>query len=69
VVLSGCGVYDGSEVHEAAAALAGLTKRGFEPLICAPDKPQAHVVDHATGKEETDGKRLSNILSFFKYLP
>lgn len=51
VVLAGCGVYDGSEVHESAAILAALTKNGAEPVMFAPDKPQAHVVDHTSGTE------------------
>ena len=28
VVLSGCGVYDGSEIHEASAALVALSRLG-----------------------------------------
>eukprot|EP00088_Acartia_fossae_P040892 TRINITY_DN4263_c0_g2_i1.p1 TRINITY_DN4263_c0_g2~~TRINITY_DN4263_c0_g2_i1.p1 ORF type:complete len:255 (-),score=68.00 TRINITY_DN4263_c0_g2_i1:2-766(-) len=51
VVLAGTGVYDGTEVHEAAAVLAALTKNGAEPVMFAPDKPQAHVVDHTAGSE------------------
>ena len=33
VVLSGCGVYDGTEVHEAAAALAAITRLGGVPSM------------------------------------
>ena len=33
VVLSGCGVYDGSEIHETAAAMAALTRGGAEVAI------------------------------------
>ena len=33
MVLAGCGVYDGTEVHEAAAVLAALTKHGAEPVM------------------------------------
>lgn len=51
VVLSGCGVYDGTEVHEAAAVLAALSRHGAEPVMFAPDKKQAHVVDHTAGSE------------------
>ena len=37
VVLSGCGVYDGSEIHEAVITLlAG--KAGAEAICFAPDK-------------------------------
>jgi len=51
VVLSGCGVYDGTEVHEAAAALAALSRAGAEIAMFAPDKDQAHVIDHTKGAE------------------
>ncbi len=57
VVLSGCGVYDGAEVHESAAALAAITRQGFQPVIFAPDKQQAHVVDHNSGQEQAGEKR------------
>ena len=30
VVLSGCGVYDGSEVHEASACLAAITRNNID---------------------------------------
>ncbi len=50
VVLSGCGVYDGSEIHEAVVTLLALDKRGAEAVCCAPDVPQMHVVDHLTGQ-------------------
>ena len=33
VVLSGCGVYDGSEIHETAAAMAALTRGGAEVIF------------------------------------
>lgn len=51
LVLSGCGVYDGTEVHEAAAALAALTRAGAEVECFAPDKEQAHTLDHTKGAE------------------
>jgi len=51
VILSGCGVYDGTEVHEAAAVLAALTRHGAEPVMFSPDKKQAHVVNHTAGSE------------------
>jgi len=58
VVLAGCGVYDGTEVHEAAAVLAALTKHGAEPVMFAPDKGQAHVVDHTAGSEMTQERNV-----------
>ena len=45
-VLSGTGVYDGTEVHEAAAAMAGITRGGATVQCYAPDACQMHVIDH-----------------------
>ena len=43
--------YDGTEVHEAAACMAALTRGGADPVIYAPEADQAHVVDHQSGQE------------------
>ncbi|MEZ5976959.1 MAG: isoprenoid biosynthesis glyoxalase ElbB [Planctomycetota bacterium] len=50
VVLSGCGVFDGSEIHEAVLTLLALDRAGCEVVCVAPDVPQREVVDHLTGK-------------------
>ncbi|MFH2095141.1 MAG: isoprenoid biosynthesis glyoxalase ElbB [Bacteroidota bacterium] len=50
VVLSGCGVYDGSEIHEATLTLYFLSKQGLDYDIYAPDIAQHHVVNHLTGE-------------------
>jgi enhancing lycopene biosynthesis protein 2 len=50
VILSGCGVQDGSEIHEAVLTLLALDRAGADVVVFAPDKPQADVVDHVTGK-------------------
>ncbi len=50
VLLSGCGVYDGSEIQEAVLTLLALDNAGAQYACCAPDAPQMHVVDHVTGK-------------------
>lgn len=55
VVLSGCGVYDGSEVHEASACLVHLSWAKADVAIFAPDINQLHVVDHTKG-EPVDGQ-------------
>jgi enhancing lycopene biosynthesis protein 2 len=46
VVLSGCGVKDGSEIHEAVCTLLALSRLGVETNIFAPDIPQAQVINH-----------------------
>lgn len=49
VVLSGCGVYDGSEIHEAVITLLALDRAGVEAVCMAPNIEVA-VVNHLTGK-------------------
>ncbi|NOQ51928.1 MAG: isoprenoid biosynthesis glyoxalase ElbB [Desulfuromonadaceae bacterium] len=49
VILSGCGVYDGSEIHEAVITLLALDRAGAEAVCMAPDMEQG-VVNHLTGE-------------------
>ena len=51
VVLSGCGVYDGTEIHEAVITLLALDQAGVESVIMAPNIGQLHVVNHLSGEE------------------
>lgn len=51
VVLSGCGVYDGTEVHEASAVMVSLSRQATDYKIYAPDKPQMHTINHLNGEE------------------
>ena len=46
VVLSGCGLFDGSEIHEAVCVLLALSQAGVAYQCLAPNAPQMHVVDH-----------------------
>jgi len=46
VVLSGCGVRDGSEIHETVCTILALEKFGAEAVFMAPNIPQANVVNH-----------------------
>jgi enhancing lycopene biosynthesis protein 2 len=55
VVLSGCGVYDGSEIHEAVLTLLAIDRQGCEALCMAPNVDFS-VTDHLT-KRETAEKR------------
>ncbi len=50
VILSGSGVKDGSEIHEATAVLLALDRAGAEAVAYAPSGPQHDVVDHLTGR-------------------
>lgn len=50
VLLSGCGVYDGSEIHEAVLTLLAIDNAGSEAVCIAPNVEQMHVVDHRAGE-------------------
>ncbi|MBI3855604.1 MAG: isoprenoid biosynthesis glyoxalase ElbB [Planctomycetes bacterium] len=50
VLLSGCGVMDGSEIHEAVCSMLALDRAGAEIICIAPDIEQASVVDHLKGQ-------------------
>jgi enhancing lycopene biosynthesis protein 2 len=49
VLLGGCGLYDGSDVHETVFVLLALEAAGERPVLLAPDRRQARTVDHLTG--------------------
>lgn len=50
VLLSGCGVYDGSEIHESVLALLALTQNKLDYICTAPNINQHHVLNHSTGE-------------------
>ena len=58
VVLSGSGVFDGAEIHEATLTLYAIMKYGASYEIFAPDIPQHHVVNHITGEEMNEMRNV-----------
>src|SRR4051812_2102841 len=58
VVLSGCGVFDGSEITEAVAILVALDKRGAQVACLAPGGAQAGVVNHLTKKPDAHPRNV-----------
>lgn len=56
ILLSGCGVYDGAEIHEATMAMLAITELGHDYQCISVDKDQHHVINHLNG-EEMDEKR------------
>lgn len=58
VILSGCGVQDGAEIHEAVLTLLALDEAGADVVCMAPNRPQARVVDHLTGKEMEEKRNV-----------
>lgn len=57
VVLSGCGVMDGSEIHESVLTLLAISKNGAEAVCMAPNIEQVHVINHLTGNVAPQEKR------------
>ena len=58
VLLSGCGVFDGAEIHESVATLLALSKAGAEVIFAAPNRDQHHVVNHLDGSEMTETRNI-----------
>jgi enhancing lycopene biosynthesis protein 2 len=58
VVLAGCGVYDGAEIHEATLTLYAIVKNGGTYEAFAPDMDQYHVINHLTGKEMNESRNV-----------
>jgi enhancing lycopene biosynthesis protein 2 len=57
VVLSGCGVRDGSEIHEAVFALLAIDRAGYEAVCLAPNADFA-VTDHLTMQEAGEHRNM-----------
>jgi enhancing lycopene biosynthesis protein 2 len=58
VVLSGCGVYDGSEIHEAVITLLAIARSGAQAICYAPDKVQTDVINHLTGEAQAESRNV-----------
>lgn len=58
LILSGCGVYDGSEIHEAVMAMLAVSRAGATYQIYAPDKKQHHVIDHFRGEPVNEERNV-----------
>lgn len=58
VILSGSGIFDGSEIHEATLSLLSICQQGAEYTIFAPDIEQHHVINHITGREMPEKRNV-----------
>jgi len=58
VILSGCGVFDGAEIHEATLTLLSIKQNGADYQCFAPDVEQHHVVNHLTGEEMPETRNV-----------
>ncbi len=57
VLLAGCGVMDGAEIHEAVLTLLALDRAGAQAACLAPGADQMHVVNHLTGQPSAGERR------------
>ncbi|PID95188.1 MAG: isoprenoid biosynthesis protein ElbB [Bacteroidetes bacterium] len=58
VILSGCGVYDGSEIHEAVMTLYAIEKWGATYQCFAPDMEQVDVINHLKGETMAETRNV-----------
>jgi len=58
VLLSGSGVYDGTEIQEAVFSLLAIAQGGGEAHCFAPDVNQHHVINHLTGDEMKEERNV-----------
>jgi enhancing lycopene biosynthesis protein 2 len=58
VLLSGCGVYDGAEIHEAVLTLLAIEEIGAKAICISVNSNQHHVVNHATGEEMDESRNM-----------
>jgi len=58
IILSGSGVYDGTEIHEATLTMLAIARQGAEYKCFAPDIPQYHVINHITGNEMDETRNV-----------
>ena len=58
ILLSGCGVYDGSEIQETVAAMIALEEKGIEYVGISVNKNQYHVINHLDGSEMNETRNM-----------
>ena len=58
VVLAGCGVFDGAEIHEAVMTLYAIDRKGGTYQVFAPNVKQHHVINHITGEAMNEARNV-----------
>lgn len=58
VLLSGCGVYDGSEIQESVLTLLAIAEAGHEYVCISIDDNQHHVINHVKGEEMSESRNM-----------
>lgn len=58
IILSGCGVFDGSEIYETVLTLLRIDQNGAKYQCFAPDAPQYHALNYLTGEELSENRNM-----------
>ena len=58
IVLSGCGVFDGAEIHEATLSMLAISRQGGAYQVFAPNIQQHHVINHLTGEKMDESRNV-----------
>ena len=58
IILSGCGVYDGAEIHESVITMLHLDRANAHVTCFAPNVPQMHVINHLNGEESPETRNV-----------
>lgn len=58
IILSGCGVFDGSEIHESVLTMLALSQNNAEVHYFSPDDLQPSVINHITGEEKSEKRNM-----------
>lgn len=58
ILLSGCGVYDGSEIQEAVLAMLAVKEAGHDYVCISIDAKQHHVINHTSGEEMNEERNM-----------
>lgn len=58
LLLSGNGVYDGAEIHEAVLTMLAIEEMGWQSVCIGINKPQHHVINHLSGTEMQETRNM-----------
>ncbi|TQF72873.1 isoprenoid biosynthesis glyoxalase ElbB [Pseudoalteromonas luteoviolacea] len=58
IIFSGCGVFDGAEIHESVLTMLHLESHGITYKCFAPNIDQHHVINHLTGEEQAQKRNV-----------
>ena len=58
ILLSGSGVFDGSEIQEAVLSMLAIKEQGAEYFCISVDANQHHVVNHMTGEDMNESRNM-----------